>query len=188
MYLHEKKMKAASEGIILQESETERHRYITHVKQMMLQHDWDHFLTLTFKYPVYDEKKVSQAVNRFINKLSERAYGDRSRKRVVAFPIIEKHVDDSFHVHVMIQDPFSRILKPERKKSFRLRDAVITAWLQASSSSGNLALSSSGDEWIKPIDDVRETVQYMLKRYRPKSESSTVILWEEASLSGRKAV
>lgn len=175
-------------GIALTEKEKMVGRYVSGLKSMLMEYDWDWFITLTFKYPVSDRVIVSTALDRFLNNLSEKAFGKRSRKRVVSFSVIEKgSYDDSLHVHLMIQDPSDRILNDGRRKQFKLRDAVIESWLSSSSFSGNPALSSSGDEWIKPIHNVRSTVNYMMKSLGFSHMKETdIIPWDQVTIDGRK--
>lgn len=177
--------KAKLDGIILTEQEKRKHQAVVEVRYWMIRHDWDLFVTLTFKHPVYDEVKVSSAIEKFLNKLSASAFGKRSKKRVAAFPVIEKcRIDDSLHVHMIIQDPTSLILNEKRRNNFRIRDAVIESWLQSSSSAGNPALASSADEWIKKTLDVSECVRYMTKQIGYNLNHT--IPWDQLSLSGRK--
>lgn len=174
-------------GIILTDEEKRLGRYVNEVTNLLMENEWDWFLTLTFKHPVRDRITVSKTIEKFLNNLSEKAFGSRSKKRIVSFSVIEVgSFDDSLHVHMMIQDPTGRILNDSRINRFELRDAVIESWLAASSSAGNPALSSSGDEWLKRIDNVRSTVGYMLKQLDlTQRKSNDVIVWDQLSLSGR---
>lgn len=177
--------KAKADGIILTNQEKRKHQAITEIKYWLAQYDWDLFVTLTFKYSMYDEIKVNSAIEKFLNKLSAEAFGRRSNKRVVALPVIEKcSMDNSLHVHMMIQNPTPYILNEEKRNSFRIRDAVIQCWLQSSSSAGNPALASSSDEWIKKVLDVSECVRYMTKQMKHNLEHT--IPWDQCSLTGRK--
>lgn len=186
MYLNHQRQKEPSHNIILTPRETERERSRSAIKKQILQYDWDYFLTLTFQYPVYDISKVSKAVERFITGMSIRAYNTRSKKRMKSFPVVETHCDDSLHVHMLIENPINNIISSRKKRHFHIRDEAIEAWMQASSLSGNPALSSKGDRWIEPIKDIESVTEYMLKSYHPRSERYTTLLWEQACFDGRQ--
>lgn len=166
--------------------ELKRQRYISATKKKISEYQWDYFITLTFKHPVFQIDRVLRAVKQFVNKLSRKAYGGRSKKRVVCFAVIEKDKSDCYHVHLLLQDPTDNISNPERKKGFHLRREIIIAWLQAGATTGNPARSSPDGEWMKPIFDVNEVIGYMLKHYSLDSDSPTTIMWEEASVDGRR--
>lgn len=187
--MNKRKRIAQSEldGIQLTAQELKPNEYSKALTNWLVQLDFDYFLTLTFQYAIYDENKAMSAVSNFINYLSASSYGARSQKRVIAFPVIEKEIDDSLHIHMMIQNPEPFITNDKKRKAFNLRDAVIISWLKASPSAGHPALSAARDEWIKKMDDIREVTRYMTKQYQPgSSHSSATILWEYASLDGRK--
>lgn len=173
-------------SIKLTPQERQKEQCIQELTQWLQDYDWGYFLTLTFKYPVYDSFRVSQAIERFINHLSGKAFGKRSAKRIQAFPVIEKGSDDALHVHMMIQDPKERI-NPLRQQRFHLRDAIIEAWLQASSSAGHPALASKDDEWMKLIDNVSGVIGYLSKQLMltPDTHHSP-IAYEHVCLNGRK--
>ncbi|RUR25703.1 hypothetical protein ELY33_17705 [Vreelandella andesensis] len=184
---HKRRINQAElDGVKLTRQEKKSYEYSKQVAHWLVQYDFDYFLTLTFQYAVYDENKAMSAVSNFINCLSASSYGARSKKRVMAFPVIEKGADDSLHIHMMIQNPKPFITSEARRNAFSLRDAVITSWLQASPSAGHPALSATGDDWIKKMDDIREVARYMVKQYQPGASYSSTLLWEYASLDGRK--
>ncbi|MGM0692319.1 MAG: hypothetical protein ACQEUN_02790 [Pseudomonadota bacterium] len=67
-------------SIKLTPQERQKEQCIQELTQWLQDYDWGYFLTLTFKYPVYDSFRVSQAIERFINHLSGKAFGKRSAK------------------------------------------------------------------------------------------------------------
>lgn len=173
-------------GIVLTEEEKRKCRYVAGVKKMLDDIRFDWFLTLTFKHAVKDRFAAVDAIENFLDRLSEKAFGRRSKKRITSFPVIEEgYFDNSLHVHMMIQDPTSKIHNPERRNQFNLRDAVIESWLQASSSAGNPALTAASDEWIKRIDNVGPVVEYMTKQIHSTLNSDPIV-WDQVSLDGRR--
>lgn len=174
--------------IILNDAEKKKLHYVNEVKKMLIEYDWDWFITLTFKHPVKDKIRASKAIEKFINNLSGKAFGSRSDKRVSSFSVIEYGMfEDSFHVHMIIKDPEADIVNPERRDKFKLRDAVIESWVQASSSAGNPALASGNDEWLKKVDNVSITIDYMLKQLDPTlSADGNPVAWDQLNLNGRR--
>nr|WP_163503605.1 hypothetical protein [Halomonas socia] len=176
------------EGIILTDEEKAKKKYVSEMQSWISQYEWDYFVTLTYKHPVKDRIKVTHHVEEFSNRLSRKSFGSRSKKRVCTISVIEHHwASDSLHVHMLIKDPQPSIANDARQNSFNIRDAVITSWLESSSSSGNPALSSDGDEWLKGIDDINRVVEYMLKEFNPHaSELVSPVVWDQACLDGRR--
>lgn len=184
MQAHKNEAQSNSSIITLSNKEKWKHQTIQELKDWLEQHQWDLFLTLTFQYPLKDSIKVSKAVEKFINDLSKKAFGRQSKKRVVCFPVIEMdHSESSYHVHILIQDPTPRILNEDRRKKFNLRSAIIESWLQASPYSGNPALSSINDEWLKEITDSLGLVDYMTKQLDSNSDT---IVWDQVCVDGRQ--
>lgn len=173
------------ENIILTPDEKKKRVYVQNVKKWIQLYQWDYFLTLTFKHPVFDEIKVSNTIKKFLDYLSAEAFGKRSKKRVIAFSTIENGTyDKSLHAHMLIQDPTHNILTGERRDSFNLRNAIITSWMKASPSAGNPALTGSDREWMKKVLDIEECIGYMLKQVDLNLNS--FIPWDQLSLTGKK--
>lgn len=173
-------------SIKLTPQEMQKKQYIQELTQWLQGYDWDYFLTLTFKYPVYDSGRASQAIERFINQLSRKAFGQRSSKRIVTFPVIEKCSDNALHVHMMIQDPKEGI-NPSRQQRFDLRNAIIEAWIQASSSAGNPALTGKNDEWMKKIDNVSQGIGYLSKELNvTPGKQHSPFAYEHICFDGRR--
>mgnify|MGYP003149101322 FL=1 len=175
------------DNIILNSNEKKKDIYIETVKEWIVSYEWDYFLTLTFKHPVYDKVKVSKAIEKFINRLSSLAFGSRSKKRIKAFSTIESgSLDSSLHVHMMVQDPRPLMLKENRCENFNLRNSVIESWLKSSSSAGHPASTGSSDEWMKKVTDVEGCIGYMVKEVGNNLDNC--IAWDQLNLKGRKHV
>lgn len=173
------------QGIVLKEEERRKLIFRKEVVDWVIQMDWDYFLTLTFKHPVKDPVIASKAVEKFLNNLSSKAYGSRSNKRITAFSVLEKgYFDPSLHIHMLIKDPEPYILNSERRENFNLRNGVIESWLQASSYSGNPALTAANDDWIKSIGEIKAVAEYMTKQIDPNLDN--LIVWDQFSIDGRK--
>lgn len=183
--LLKKNNKANLENIILTPAEKKKKAYVIKIKNWMQQYQWDYFLTLTFKYPVFDEIRVGETIEKFLDYLSAEAFGRRSKKRVISFSTIENgSYDKSLHVHMLIQDPRPNILTEERSASFDLRDNIVRAWMQANSSTGNISHTGSDSEWMKEVLDVEGCIGYMLKQVDHNLDSR--IPWDKLSLTGKR--
>lgn len=170
--------------MVQSKDEQRKKKYTSDTIEWLDHINWDYFLTLTFQYPVKDTIIVTNAVERFNNRLSAKAFGKQSKKRVICFPVMERDgSESSYHVHMIIQDPTPHILNDARRNRFNLRDAIIKSWIQSSSYSGNPALSSKGDEWFKEITNLPGLVEYMTKQL---SRNSTPIISDQICLNGRK--
>lgn len=173
-------------NIVLSLGEKKKEKYIQEIKQWINSYEWDYFLTLTFKHPVYDDIKAGKAIEKFINKMSSLAFGSRSQKRIVAFSTIEHDsLDEALHVHIMIQDPTPLIMNEMHRNEFDIRNSIIVSWLNSSSSAGNPAFTGSDSEWIKEISDVEECIGYMIKQVG--NNLNNCIAWDQLSLGGRKS-
>lgn len=179
---------SAVTGIVLTNEEKNKINYEKEVIQWLDSYSWDYFLTLTFSHPVKDRIAVSIAIEKFIDKLSTKAFGTRSNKRIVSFPVIEHGNDGkSLHVHMIIQNPAPNIVNPNRREKFNLRDAVIESWINASSSAGNPALTATNDEWMKPVTESEIAIKYMIKQIDPTlREHDNPIVCDQLSLDGRR--
>ena len=180
-------IQAKKDGVELTSEEKMFFRYDAEIREFVTRFEFHYFLTLTFRYPVYKKDEATRAINQFINRVSVACYGARSGKRLVSLAVLEKSKNDSYHVHMLIQDPQMRMTKEQRLKKFNLRDILIESWMSASSKTGHPARTANGDEWFRPVDGVEEAMSYMNKKFNPNSSyPSTYIAFECSSLYGKK--
>lgn len=69
------------------------------------QHEFDWFITLTFRYKKTDHDEVVSLGKKFFDLLSSEIYGKRSRNRIIHYSAIERHEDGSLHIHTLIKEP-----------------------------------------------------------------------------------
>ena len=171
-------------------SEYDKKLFKASVKSTLKDYQWDYFITLTFKYSKQsiDCNRIS---NRFLKHLNKITFGRHSNKSVRMILVIEPHMAYGYHVHALIQDPTSRI-NPQRQATFSLRDAVATAWDNASPATArpDRAHFAHGhwsapptDKWFQPVDDVDNLLDYLLKTIGHRDD---VIQWELLSSDGRR--
>lgn len=149
---------------------------------------WKYSITLTFKYPVSDEKfELSRIVNDFISILSSRVFGKRSNKRIRMIPFKETHQSGHHHLHITMEDVESR-MSDKRKENFVLKEEISKAWMNTSSktTAPGRSLNLLFGDWFQDIYYEDGWLNYCLKETLKVNKKKDPTMTESHCLKGRK--
>lgn len=149
---------------------------------------WKYSITLTFRYPVSDEKfELSRIANDFISILSSRVFGKRSNKRIRMVPLKETHESGYPHLHITMEDVESR-MSDKRKENFVLREEISKAWMNTSSktTAPGRSLNLLFGDWFNDIYYEDGWLHYSLKEITRGDKKKDPSMIESLCLTGRK--
>lgn len=175
-------------NVLLHKKDSEEERRKQYIEEMvvwLMPYDWTYFITLNFHDNV-SEVRARHALTKFISKLNENVFGSRSKKSIRIVPVIEKHFLGSYHVHLLLEDPVTRIANIDKRESLDLKSTVRECWESISPCAANIRKSCPDDEsWFQLIDNKEATIRYVVKE--AKKGRSDVVQTDMINLYGKKA-
>ncbi|MDP2243505.1 hypothetical protein [Pseudomonas sp.] len=144
--------------------------------------DFRFFITLNFN-GVKDDLKAQDLIRKFLNLLNAEVFGKRSSKSVVIACSLEKHKSGNYHLHIISEDPTSRILSESRKLNFNYRNIIKKCWEATDIRMARISISCPDkSSWFKEIYDQEGVIEYILKEFdRGRTD---VIQWDLSNFHG----
>tara|TARA_R110001592_G_scaffold360329_1_gene668519 strand:- start:2606 stop:3109 length:504 start_codon:yes stop_codon:yes gene_type:complete len=140
--------------------------YIQETINWISQNDFDFLITLHFTEEV-GRAKTEKALTLFLNKLNNDVFGNRSSKSLIQVPFIERNsYDNSFHIHILCENPAKRGNRSHFEDPIYFRKLVKKCWRFSAPEAAikNMKIHEDNPLWIKRIDDQKRLISYLLKQ------------------------
>ena len=145
-------------------------------------YEWYYFITLNF-ISLRRESTARKIINKFLKELSISIFGRKSKKALKVAVSLEKHKNGGLHVHLITENPTTRINNIERANSLSFKQLVKFCWEHSDSATAMIDLSCKDKEsWFKEIYEQVGVLFYVTKEI-PQNRID-VMQWELTNPTG----
>ncbi|MBF7731122.1 hypothetical protein [Pseudomonas sp. N040] len=145
-------------------------------------YEWYYFITLNLM-STRSESRAREIINKFLKELSISIFGRKSKKALKVAVSLEKHKNGGLHVHLITENPITRINNIERINSLNFKQLVKFYWEHSDSATAMIDLSCKDKEsWFKEIYEQEGVLFYVTKEI-PQNRID-VMQWELTNPTG----
>lgn len=145
-------------------------------------HEWHYFITLNF-ISLRSESRARKIINKFLKELSMLIFGRKSKKSLKVAVSLEKHKTGGLHVHLITENPITRINNIARINEFNFKQSVKFCWEHTDSATAMIDLSCKDKEsWLKEIYE-QEGVLFYITKEIPQNRID-VMQWDLTNPTG----
>ena len=147
--------------------------------------NWSYFVTLTFRNEMRSYMDTRKIVSKFLKNLNNEIFGKRSKKSIRCLVFIEDSKYHGYHVHLMIEDVFDRLITDNQFKrcgdEMKLKKLVQRTWNQTDRRTGLPSLETHSQSFKRIYDDAG-LIDYLMKQFKRGSE---VFAFDLMNIDGR---
>lgn len=142
-----------------------------------------YFVTLNL-YARVSQIDATNAARKLIESLSKAIFGRRSKKSLICVPVLERHKQEGYHLHLLIENPFLRSDKYRFFDRDHLKELFKSHW-EAQVGAAKIKMSCKDDHsWFKDITEPSGLPGYVTKQLT--GDNVDAILWDLVNENGRR--